>query len=235
MERSEYIKTLDSYEYLADYYDELLQDEDSLYLWLDKIKAHNVKTILELASGSGVMASLLKNEDYQIKASDISSAMQRVAKKRFDGEYLLLNMIDFNLEEHFDMIICFCDSINYLNDYSEMEQMFKTVYSHLNDKGVFLFDMHHPHRLKEFKEEYIEEGFVKDVPYQWTILADEEAEELSEHFVFYDKSGMIEENHSQKVFDPKKTAVLLQRCGFKVTIDENFIPEEKVLIEGVRI
>ena len=143
MERSEYIKTLDSYEYLADYYDELLQDEDSLCLWLDKIKVHKVNSILELASGSGAMASLLKKEGYTIKASDISPAMQKVAKKRFEGEYLLLNMIDFDLPEQFDMIICFCDSINYLNGYREMEQMFKTVHDHLNDGGVFLFDMHH--------------------------------------------------------------------------------------------
>ncbi len=112
MEGSWHFKDVDNYEILAKYYDALLQDEESLKYWLDYIHKLKGKDILELASGSGVMAKILKNEGYNVVASDISEAMKKASKQNFDGEYLILNMIDFKLDRSFDIILCICDSIN---------------------------------------------------------------------------------------------------------------------------
>ena len=45
--------------------------------------------------------------------------------------------------------------------------------------------MHHPYRLKEFAKEYIEEGYVSDMPYQWTIASDE-----TENVKIHNKNGL---------------------------------------------
>lgn len=137
-------KNVDNYSVLAKYYDSLLQDEDSLYLWLEYINKYTKgKDVLELASGSGVMANLLKKEGFNVIASDISKDMQEVAKTNFDGEYLIIDMTNFHLNKKFDLILCMVDSINYLSDYNQIKSMFLNVYEHLKEGGVFIFDMHH--------------------------------------------------------------------------------------------
>ena len=64
MEGSADSRNVSNYEVLARYYDELLQDEEALSLWLEYIEEKEFKTVLELASGSGVMAGILKRKGY---------------------------------------------------------------------------------------------------------------------------------------------------------------------------
>ena len=220
------------YEYLAKYYDYLLGDEDAFSYWLKYVNEEPFETCLELASGSGVMAKILTENGKKVVASDISEAMKEAAKENFSGEYLLLNMIDFNLDRKFDLILCICDSLNYLYE-DELDSMFKCVYNHLNDGGRFIFDMHNPLRLEEFKEEYIEEGKINDdVFYQWTINSDIEEKTINEHFTFYTPDGMIQEHHTQNVFEPEMIINKLTKNRFEVRYIENFVEEEKVLFVG---
>ncbi len=217
------------YEYLAKYYDYLLGDIDAFDYWLEYINQEDFKTCLELASGSGVLAGILEKQGKDIIASDICEEMKEVAKINYDGEYLILNMIDFDLHKSFDLVLCVCDSINYLYR-EELPRMFKSVYNNLNDGGRFIFDMHNPKRLKEFQDEYIEEGQIdEDTFYQWTINSDIDESTINEHFTFYTKEGMIQEHHSQNVFDVNFVKDELANVGFKVEIIEDFIEDEKIL------
>ena len=231
MEGSSYYKNVDNYSLLAKYYDSLLQDEESLSYWLEYIEEEPFETVLELASGSGVMAGILKRKGYSIIASDISKEMKEAAKANYDGEYLILDMSDFHLDRKFDLILCICDSINYL-EADELDRMFKCVYEHLNDGGRFVFDMHSMKRIEEFRDEYIEEGHIEDVDYQWTILSDDVDNTLMEHFTFYCKDGMIQEHHLQHVFEPDMIIEKLKKQGFGVRYIDDFVEDEKVLLVG---
>lgn len=231
-----YYKDVDNYAKLAYYYDHLLSDEESLKYWLKYIESYcKGRDVLELASGSGVMAKKLNELGYNVIASDISKDMKEAAKENFDGEYLILNMIDFNLDKKFDLILCMVDSMNYLNSYDEMTKMFKNVYNHLNDGGVFIFDMHHKERLNEFEDEYIEEGYIDGrIPYQWTIQSDKVNNCLYERFIFYEDDGIIQEHHTQHIFEDLKTKELLNECNYNAILIDDFIEEEKVLLIGVK-
>ena len=232
MERSN--KEVKEYEYLAKYYDYLLGDEEAFNFWLEYINAKDYHTVLELASGSGVLAGILKKQGKEVTASDISKEMKEVATNNFDGEYLILNMIDFDLHKKYDLILCVCDSINYLYE-EELEQMFKSVYKHLNDGGRFIFDMHNPKRLKEFDEEYIEEGQVdENVYYQWTINSDTFDRTVNEHFTFYTPEGMIQEQHTQNVFEPSVVKEKLESVGLESEVVMDFIKDEKILFIGTK-
>ena len=232
MEGSANSKNVSNYEMLAQYYDELLQDEEALSLWLKYIEKEDFKTVLELASGSGVMACILKNKGYDVTASDISNEMKEASKKNFDGEYLILNMIDYDLHKKYDLVLCICDSINYLYE-DELDSFFRCAYKHLNENGRLIFDMHNLKRLEEFREQYIEEGYVDNVPYQWTIMSDEYENTINEHFTFYTDEGMIQEHHSQNVFDPEMIQEKMKDL-FKTEIIEDFVEDEKLLIVGYK-
>ena len=227
-------KEVKEYEYLAKYYDYLLGDEEAFNFWLEYINAKDYHTVLELASGSGVLAGILKKQGKEVTASDISKEMKEVDTNNFDGEYLILNMIDFDLHKKYDLILCVCDSINYLYD-EELEQMFKSVYKHLNDGGRFIFDMHNPKRLKEFDEEYIEEGQIdENVYYQWTINSDTFDRTVNEHFTFYTPEGMIQEQHTQNVFEVDDVKNKLENVGLESEVVMDFIEDEKILFIGTK-
>lgn len=227
-------KEVKEYEYLAKYYDYLLGDEEAFDFWLEYINAKDYHTVLELASGSGVLAGILKKQGKEVTASDISKEMKEVATNNFDGEYLILNMIDFDLHKKYDLILCVCDSINYLYE-EELEQMFKSVYKHLNDGGRFIFDMHNPKCLKEFDEEYIEEGQIdENVYYQWTINSDTFDRTVNEHFTFYTPEGMIQEQHTQNVFEPSVVKEKLESVGLESEVVMDFIEDEKILFIGTK-
>ena len=233
MEGSWHFKDVANYASLSAYYDALLQDEESLKYWLDYILKIKAKDVLELASGSGVMAKCLKDLGYHVVASDISPQMKDVALKRFDGDYRLIDMTDFHLAERFDLILCLCDSINYLEQ-DELDKMFACVWEHLKSGGTFLFDMHDEKRLSEFKEEYIEEGSVLNTDYQWAIIADEDNRQLYERFTFYQDDGIVQEHHVQNIFDVELIKNKMMKQGFEVKIVKDFIPEEKILFMGVK-
>lgn len=227
-------KEVKEYEYLAKYYDYLLGDEEAFNFWLEYINAKDYHTVLELASGSGVLAGILKKQGKEVTASDISKEMKEVATNNFDGEYLILNMIDFDLHKKYDLILCVCDSINYLYE-EELEQMFKSVYKHLNDGGRFIFDMHNPKRLKEFDEEYVEEGQIdENVYYQWTINSDTFDRTVNEHFTFYTPEGMIQEQHTQNVFEVDDVKNKLENVGLESEVVMDFIEDEKILFIGTK-
>lgn len=230
MERSN-DKTLKAYDYLAYYYDLLLSDDESLSYWLKEIETEDFHSVLELASGTGTMAAILKHKGYDVIASDISESMKDASKINFDGEYKILNMSDYNLGQKFDLVLCICDSINYLNE-DELDSFFKCAKEHLNQNGRLIFDMHHLDRLKEFEEEYIEEGTIDGLNYQWTINTDTFNKTVNEHFAFYGEDGLIQEMHSQNVFEPDMVINKMNKYFKNVKYIEDFIPSEKVLLIG---
>ena len=232
MEGSTNCTNVDNYYLLSEYYDELLKDDEAFKLWLKYIEEEKFNTCLELASGSGVMAGMLSNLGYEIIASDISEKMKQVSVNNFKGEYKILNMIDYHLDKKFDLVLCICDSINYL-EIDELDSFFECAYEHLNENGRLIFDSHNLLRLDEFENEYIEEGFVSAIPYQWSIESDKYDKQIHEHFTFYTKDGMIQEHHSQNVFDYDLLISKMSKY-FDVRMIEDFVEDEKVLFIGKR-
>lgn len=226
-------KDVDNYSILAKYYDELLIGDETFSEWLDYIEKEQFNAVLELASGTGVLAGILKNKGYDIIASDISEDMKSAARVNYDGEYLILNMIEYHLDKKFDLILCICDSFNYLN-IDELDSFFKSAYEHLNENGRLIFDMHSISRLKEFEEEYIEEGFIDNIPYQWSIMSDTYDKQLYQHFTFYRDNLMIQEHHSQNVFEIDEVLNIMNKY-FECEVIDDFVVDEKVLMIGRKI
>lgn len=230
------------YNTLAKYYDVLVKDDQATEMWVDFFNKHKKgRTILELASGTGEI-SLALAKDYQLDASDLSNEMLEMIKVKDNehiiNDYLSLDMSNFKVNKTYDNIICFCDSINYLLDINDLEKMFKLVHQHLNNDGVFMFDMHSLDRLDEFSEDYIETGSILDTDFQWTIVKDQDY--LLHHFAFYEESGLKQEQHIQRVYDPNIVINTLEKVGFKVSVFTDFNQQgiqagEKIFLIGEKL
>lgn len=133
-----------AYDFVAKFYDTVLgSSKDSVDYVLSKIKRYNKKaeTVLELGCGTGnILHGLSKN--YNVTGIDISLEMLKIAKKKIPkGKLYLQDIRNFRLEKKFDVILCLYDTINHLTLFNDWKKIFKNVYEHLNDNGIFIFDI----------------------------------------------------------------------------------------------
>lgn len=218
---------MNSYEQIARYYDALVQDLEATQLWVDFVKKHAEKhKLMDLACGSGDIAIELAKNGFEVYASDIEEEMLSKAKEKVNHELVMWSKQDmrkFSLDKKMDTITCFCDSINYLLDENDVSDMFQSVYEALNENGVFLFDVHSLDRMEEFKDEFLEEGNVCNIDYEWSILSVQDL--IYQNFVFFDTSVTTRVQHVQKVYHPEWLTDTLEKLGFKVSIYTDFIHE----------
>lgn len=145
-----------SYEALAPFYDAMQGDraEHAAYL-RSLIEKHHpgAKTVLELACGTGSILKQLQPH-YQVIGLDRSERMLEIAAEKVPGVRLVhADMTQTRLEEQFDVVLCVYDSINHLLDFAEWEAVFDRASEHLDDRGLFIFDINTEQRLAEIVDQ----------------------------------------------------------------------------------
>lgn len=213
------------YQTLAPFYDLLVKDDEATQMWVDFTQKYvKGKKLLELACGSGEITIALSKLGYEIKGTDLSQEMIDEAMSKEGSEAIhwqAMDMLDLDEVKAYDSILCYCDSLNYIVGDEQIKTVFKKVYNALNDDGMFLFDIHSLDREVEFADEYIEEGFLDEVAYQWTIRHEDHY--LYHSFTFYDALGNLEqEQHIQKVHNPLWVKSELEALGFTVEMFTDF-------------
>jgi SAM-dependent methyltransferase len=139
-----------SYEVLANFYDATQGDraEHAAYL-RGLIEKHHpkAKTVLELACGTGSVLKQLRPR-YEVTGVDLSEDMLALAAEKVPGVRLVHgDMTETRLGETFDVVLCVYDSINHLLDFAEWEAVFDRAGEHLDDRGLFIFDINTEQRL----------------------------------------------------------------------------------------
>ncbi len=219
---------MNTYIEFAHIYDELMEDID-YYSWMDFIKyildAYDKKPhdVLEMGCGTGNLTRLLCKEGYNVIAFDLSEDMLSIAYNKLDSyrsiQLLKQNMIDFNLNKEFDMVVSACDSINYITDYSELMKAFANVYSHLRPGGVFIFDVNSHYKLKNIigNNTFVEDQ--EDVFYVWENEYDEVNNICEFYITFFVKEQSLykrfEEIHVEKAYTSSEIENALRKSGFK--------------------
>lgn len=106
---------------------------------------------------------------------DLSVDMLAIAAQKSNVvNWIEADMTDFELEQHFDVITIFCDSLNYLPERENVSDTFKNVYRHLSQDGVFMFDVHTAYKMNTLfnNQSYIDES--EDVFLGWEAVQGEE-------------------------------------------------------------
>lgn len=106
--------------------------------------------MLELACGTGSVLKQLAS-DYDVTGVDLSERMLEIAARKVPHVRLIrADMTEVALEEHFDVVLCVYDSINHLLQFAEWERVFDRARAHLDDGGLFIFDVNTERRLASF-------------------------------------------------------------------------------------
>jgi SAM-dependent methyltransferase len=144
-----------SYESFARFYDAVQGDgADRAAVVRDLIQRHcpDARTVLELACGTGSILAQLR-ADYDVIGLDRSREMLALAAAKLPGVRLVeSDMTRFSLGERFDVVLCVYDSINHLLEFAAWEALFDRAREHLDDGGVFIFDINTEERLARLAE-----------------------------------------------------------------------------------
>ncbi len=137
------------YSKLSKWYDEIYVDEEETKKeinFLDKIfKKHNIKSILDVACGSGRHTFELYKKGYKIDGFDLSKELLSIAKekaKKFDAKINFHhgNMCDMKLKNKYDALICMFTSFNYLCKAEGQLSAFKNFNKVLKKNGLLIID-----------------------------------------------------------------------------------------------
>ena len=134
-----------TYDSLAPHYDAVTGDSATEAAFLRSIieqRHGGAATLLDVACGTGGITALLAGA-YQVSGLDISAGMLAVARQKLpEGTPLYLaDMTSFKLNASFDVIVCAYQGVNHLLSLSGWKRFFDCVYDHLNEGGVFVFDI----------------------------------------------------------------------------------------------
>lgn len=209
-----------SYETFAYYYDSLMDTQfyDDYHQF---IKNHaKFKSVLELGCGTGEIAIRLAKDKKIVYATDISKDMLEVARmKAMDADVDLLlgrvDMTDFVVDAKVDLILCLCDSLNYVLQTNGVKNTFKNCYYALEKEGTFIFDVNSMHKMNETLRDYHEHEEDEEFYFDWTVSNEGDGKVRHEiEIIDKESNEHVKETHVQLTYPVDKYCSLLQKAGF---------------------
>lgn len=146
---------MDVFHEYARYYDLLYRDKDysqetQFIHHLIQSYAPHATTLLDVGCGTGIHATLLVEEGYQIDAIDMSQEMLQKANERLSlmpselSSKLRFSQGDIRqvrLNQTFDAVLSLFHVISYQTTNDDLLAAFQTVKEHLKPGGIFIFDV----------------------------------------------------------------------------------------------
>ena len=221
-----------SYEQFAYLYDELMKDApyDQWVSFVKDILAKydvEVTRLLDLACGTGELSVRLAKQGFEVTGIDLSEDMLSVAQEKAQASgvkipFFQQNMANLEGQGQFDAIGIFCDSLNYLQTEEEVKSTFSNVHQHLQDNGIFIFDVHSVYKVTEV---FINQTFAlneDDISYIWNSFPGDNPNSVEHELSFFvldertGKYDRIDELHFQRTYPIEQYSDWLDAAGFQL-------------------
>jgi len=216
-----------TYNNFAYHYDKMTADVNYSW-WLNHI-TKNVPTgsrILDVACGTGTLTLALKNLGYDIFGLDLSADMLVVAKEKADHFGADINFIQRDMKEldglqGFDCALIALDSLNYLTNATDVQHTIAEIYQLLNPEGIFIFDVHTPHKMLNTLKDYLFVENDDNLTYIWHVEAGEQPLSVVHELTMFTKNNdgsysKFLETHQQRTFEMAQYENWLADAGFEV-------------------
>ncbi|HLP51899.1 MAG TPA: class I SAM-dependent methyltransferase [Chitinophagales bacterium] len=234
--------------YHADFYEIIYKNKPyaaeakRIHTTIAKHSPFKVKSLLELACGTGNHSLNLSRYGYKIQATDKNKDMVRVAKAKLAGvphaKVDVMDMVHFmNFTQRFDAVICLFDSIGFVQSNENIVSVIKNVSANLKKGGLFVFEYwnagamlrsYEPTGLREWKE-----GERKIVRKSSTTMNYEKQLCKVDYTILDYRGGQlikqIKESHTNRFFLPQEMNCLLTAGGLTpVALYDGYSGKKKV-------
>ena len=223
---------MEAYSKFAQVYD-LFMDNIDYEGWAEyvtaRLKEYGIADglVLELGCGTGTMTGLLADRGYDMIGVDnseemLAEAMEKRVESGQDILYLLQDMREFELYGTVRAVISVCDSVNYITEPEELQEVFRLVNNYLDPKGVFIFDFNTRYKYEEILGDRTIAENREECSFIWDNYYYED-EKINEYdlslFIETDKdSGLYrkyEETHYQRAYTLEEMKELIRKSGLE--------------------
>lgn len=183
-----------------------------------------VRTVLDLACGTGAMTALLTERGYELIAVDASPDMLAAAREKAAGlrgeppVFLNQSMEALDLYGTVDAAICCLDSLNYLAGPREVQKTFQRLHLFISPGGLLVFDINSAAMLRELDGQvFLDEK--EDVYCVWRPEFEKRSRVCTYWMDIFTKrpDGAWErsvEQHRQKAYEVEELRAWLLEAGF---------------------
>ena len=188
--------------------------------------------VLDLGCGTGTMTEILASKGYDMTGVDFSEemldiAMRKRVKSGHDILYLMQDMREFELYGTVRAIVSICDSMNYLTEDGDLEQVFRLANNYLDPGGLFIFDMNTEYKYRELlgnqtiAEERENCSFIWDnYYYEEEKINEYQLSLFVEDPVLSEKTGQdicrkFQEMHYQRAYSLAEVKAALEAAGME--------------------
>lgn len=223
---------MESYTSFAEVYD-VFMDNVPYKEWADYLERilnqYKIEDglVLELGCGTGSMTEILASRGYDMIGVDnsedmLESALEKRVESGNDILYLLQDMREFELYGTVRAVVSVCDSVNYITEETELEEVFRLVNNYLDPGGIFVFDFNTEYKYQKILADHVFAEDRDECSFIWDNYYDEE-EKINEYelslFVRSPEDPALyrkyQEVHFQKAYTLEKMKVLLEKAGLK--------------------
>lgn len=223
---------MEAYTSFAEVYDQFM-DNVPYREWADFLQEILQKEgisdglVLDLGCGTGSMTEELAGRGYDMIGVDNSEDMLEIAmeKRQESGHdilYLLQDMQEFELYGTVRAVVSVCDSVNYVTEKEELEQIFRLVNNYLDPGGIFVFDFNTEYKYREVLGDRTIAENREDSSFIWDNYYYEE-EHMNEYelTLFIQETDQKElyhkyqETHFQRAYTLEEIRELLEKSGLR--------------------
>lgn len=223
---------MEAYTSFAEVYDQFM-DNVPYREWADFLQEILQKEgisnglVLDLGCGTGSMTEELAGRGYDMIGVDNSEDMLEIAmeKRQESGHdilYLLQDMQGFELYGTVRAVVSVCDSVNYVTEKEELEQVFRLVNNYLDPGGIFVFDFNTEYKYREVLGDRTIAENREDSSFIWDNYYYEE-EHMNEYelTLFIQEADQKElyhkyqETHFQRAYTLEEIRELLEKSGLR--------------------
>lgn len=219
------------YHHFAYIYDELMKDAPYdewakfYHQWAERA-GNGGKRVLDLACGTGEMSVRFASLGYEVTGVDLSEDMLVVAKEKMErygypsSLFVKQDMRTLHGFPPFDNILIGCDSINYLLDEQDVKEVFHRAFNHLNDNGLFMFDVHSVYKMEHLFKNRTFADNGDNISYIWNCFEGEREHSVVHELTFFVRNGSFydryDEDHVQRTFNIEQYKKWLEHTGFSI-------------------
>lgn len=208
---------MNEYGEMAKYYD-MFYVNKSYSKEIDFIKKiiGNRKYILDLGCGTGRHMKLLEELNFVVDGIDLNDSMLDVARKKVKGNLYSGDIVSYQLDKKYDVIISMFAVFNHFKNSLDFEKCIINWYKNLNFNGIMIIDLHNG-RHDGIKEDVV--GNCKRIM-KWTF----DSVKFTEHTdIIYEIDGKIFNGyHDFIIYKLEDIINILDRNNFKYDLYENY-------------
>lgn len=182
--------------------------------------------LLDMGCGTGNVTERLAACGYDMIGIDNSEEMlmearNKVAESGADILYLLQDMRSFELYGTVAAAVSICDSMNYILEKSDLQEVFRLVNNYLDPGGIFIFDFNTPYKYQYIMGDQVIAENRDECSFIWENGFDEDAQvNIYDLTIFIQEEDDLfrryQETHYQKAWSANDFIQAAEQAGMKV-------------------